>query len=179
MKKTKLLVFICALTVSQTHADKILCKKGFCPIVSNMSINGTALSYDDGAWTVTGPWGGGGAPIIINGNHRCSETKGTYLNTGSPVEDAGQYCWCQMKSEDSSGSWVFQSDQKTHCDANCKVNCANYVQSKSNFRAAACVSVSDSCNRTTVSAENDCPSGYVRCTKTRYYNMRLIPSTKL
>jgi hypothetical protein len=128
----------------------VLCKKAAsapttftCPIVENMSTNGSKYSYGSGAestWTVTGPWGSWGA-IAVNGNSRCSSTSETYPNIGNPTADGGKYCWCQIVNEGVSGAWAFWNtlSHATDCASRCASFCARNVEDASTFRAAICV----------------------------------------
>jgi hypothetical protein len=149
-----------------------LCKQqtsGFtCPIVANMSTNGSSSNYVggsyEGTWTTTGPWGSGGTTITVGGNSRCSGTSGSYSNTGSPLAGGGGYCWCQMVNEGLSGAWAFMENYGiTNCTSSCAYYCAYFVKNGSMFRPAVCrPQVLGSCDGTTVIADL-CQIGYAQC----------------
>jgi hypothetical protein len=165
-----------AIATSDSRAA-VLCKKQsvifICPIVENMMTK-NGISYDyvngtiDAPWNITGPWGNVGTNITVNGNSRCSETNGSYLNIGNPSAEGGQYCWCQMTNNSLSGVWVFAHyfSEILICVSTCAHDCAYYAQASAIFRSAVCVpptSQSSNCDGTTIIADNACPAGYVQC----------------
>jgi hypothetical protein len=168
------IMFFGLMTMSDSSATPILCKQqtgGFtCPIIVNMSADGSSYDYvnnaTDGTWNVKGPWGSGGIPITVYGNSRCSGTSGTYPNIGNPISGGGEYCWCQMINGLLSGVWVFLTKQRPGlaCALFCADYCAYHVQSISVFGNIFLSTLCErSCDDTTVIAENNCSLGYIKC----------------
>ena len=108
----------------------------------------TAATYgleQPGEWGVS--WENGDK---VTGVALCSQTSGTYLNTGTPDETGNgetQYCWCKathytannaQQCSLSSPSWVFKNRlaPAADCAFNCAFNCADLVKVRSGFRAA-------------------------------------------
>jgi hypothetical protein len=157
--------------MTDSHAAEILCKVGFaCPIVANMSTSGTFSRYGGGPseneWSVTGPWGSGGATLVVYGNSRCSDTSGTYLEIGTPAAGGGIYCWCQIKNGSLLSDWTFHSDLGSNCHWGCGGDCSGSFRYDSSHRSAVCVpptSQSNTCDSTTVIANNTCSVGYIPC----------------
>ncbi|MDR1071070.1 MAG: hypothetical protein LBL21_00295 [Rickettsiales bacterium] len=50
------------------------------------------------------------------------------------------------------------------CASNCASNCAYIVHNYSDFRDAVCAPPIESCGSTTMISENNCSSGYIKCT---------------
>ena len=80
---------------------------------------------------------------LVSGKSKCSSTNGTYLQSGNPVSSDGQYCWCQVLTNEnrvqaSSPSWVFYIDDRSasECEGYCAIACAYGVLARSDFRAA-------------------------------------------
>jgi hypothetical protein len=141
-------VFLTAFASADSQAA-VLCKKlpaiFTCPIVENISANGSGYDYVGGAyegtWTATGPWGSGSSAITVSGNSRCSGTSGSYAVVGNPSSGGGTYCWCQMTNAGLSGAWAFRDDYggASYCASNCALVCAHNVRFDSAFRSAVCV----------------------------------------
>jgi hypothetical protein len=159
-----------AITVaSDSSAAPILCKLIFtCPIVANMSTNGSSTdNMSNDIWRVIGPWGSGGATILVGGNSRCSSTNGTYAVAGNPVEGGGQYCWCNMDGG-ISGVWVFRYELSSLnvCRVGCTSTCASHFMNASDFRAAICVpraGQNNICDNTAVVTDGACSARYIQC----------------
>ena len=96
----------------------------------------------DYAWGVTFSYG------IVKGEALCSNTGGTYAQTGTPNETkySGNNCWCRATSYAATGSdmcavsspvWVFYTDSfEDYCSIECAYMCADNIQNNSVFRAA-------------------------------------------
>ena len=99
-----------------------------------------------GQWGVT--WSNGDK---VTGVALCSQTSGTYPNTGTPDETGSgetQYCWCKathytannaQQCSLSSPSWVFYggNGSAVTCADLCAYSCANIVQGGPAFRVAS------------------------------------------
>ena len=108
----------------------------------------TAATYgitQPGEWGVS--WSNGDK---VTGVALCSQTSGTYQNTGTPDETGSgetKYCWCKathytansaQQCSLSSPSCVFYGDRGavSYCAGHCADNCATGVLNGSAFRAA-------------------------------------------
>jgi len=89
-----------------------------------------------GVWSVTGNVAET-ENQTVSGKTVCAANGGSYAQTGTPSEEIGEYCWCQMTSP-KVGSWVLDGPIGTasYCAANCAFNCAGNVRSNLDFRAA-------------------------------------------
>ena len=103
---------------------------------------------EDNTWGVT--WSNGDK---VTGVALCSQTSGTYPNTGTPDETGSgetQYCWCKathytannaQQCSLSSPAWVFRIDRGSaaNCATYCAYYCAyavQYYNSYAGFRSA-------------------------------------------
>jgi hypothetical protein len=166
------------MAAADSPAAPILCKQQpdfTCPIVTNMSTDGSDYAYGGGAesaWTATGPWGGGGSTITVGGNSRCSFTDGkTYGRIGDPSTREGEHCWCQMVNAGFLGAWAYRGYRVTvpYCVSFCAFDCASGVRDSSAFRPMVCVppaSQPGPCDGTVVIANGACPAGYAKCVGT-------------
>ena len=103
---------------------------------------GSHTGMQNGEWSVA--WGDN---TTVHGMAKCSDTTGTYAQTGTPSNTDGRYCWCDMTGYNLQGgtlqsvaspSWVFNRDlgSASNCANACANRCADYVQFDSGFRAA-------------------------------------------
>ncbi|MBO7042385.1 MAG: InlB B-repeat-containing protein, partial [Alphaproteobacteria bacterium] len=111
-----------------------------------LAIGATAETYgleQPGEWGVS--WSNGDK---VTGVALCSQTSGTYPNTGTPDETGSgetQYCWCKATHYTAnnaqqcslvSPAWVFYGDFGSNCALFCPDNCAGTAEITSGFRAA-------------------------------------------
>jgi hypothetical protein len=165
-KKCALIITLGLAPAFDLRAAAVLCKAGFvCPIVANMSTNGSGSAYDNtaGAWGATGPWGNGGAAIRVYVGSACSTA-----TSGTPAADGGLNCWCRMRNGSAFGVWNYRNkgDSVDNCNKYCEGNCAYSIETAAGYRSALCVPPADQnniCDGTTVIAEGACPAGYILC----------------
>jgi hypothetical protein len=144
-----------------------VCRSEFvCPILANITAIGDGHAYDgnwgEDTWSVTGPWGVGGAPMTIGGDSRCSSSA---PGETDPVADGGIYCWCRMTAGGLSGAWAAFEGSASNCGAICVESCASAVRYDPGFRSALCGV--PSCDDAAVIADDGCSAGYALCTGTK------------
>jgi hypothetical protein len=86
---------------------------------------------------------------VVNGYGFCSDTSGTYAQTGNPKlyyssDSVTKNCWCRMTTP-AIGPWVFRHAHGSgaDCHTGCALGCAYDVAGNASFRAAVLVSLRD------------------------------------
>jgi hypothetical protein len=129
------------LATSGSYAAKVCVADG---VVNNIynSWDGSNCSFTNYSYVngTSGTWTMGSADTACNqvrGESQCATNEGVYAVRGTPAGTSGQYCWCRM-TEPRVGAWVFRNDydSASYCSTDCAGNCADYVRSNADLRAA-------------------------------------------
>jgi hypothetical protein len=133
---------ICAVVaLSGTNANAAAAIPGRWCVFDDATCDSHSYTYGAGqksTWAVTCD---GGNVDNYSGESLCSSTAGTYLNTGNPFENDGQYCWCRITSVnggDVSGSWVAHHNvgSASNCASICALLCGGNVWRRERLQRA-------------------------------------------
>ncbi|MCQ2562044.1 MAG: hypothetical protein MJ158_00250 [Alphaproteobacteria bacterium] len=132
----------CAPVNDSSCADGYHYVAGMSGLNVDVNINGidstNSVVLNDDAFSVSFNYG------KIYGNSLCSNTSGPTGTIGTPSNENGGYCWCNINGYDKNAtgtesvysSWVAvnYSESFDTCSSNCSATCANAIKTNADFR---------------------------------------------